>query len=178
MKKIITLALIAMGILTLNSCKELDEFTQFNLDYTTEVTIPANSVINLPLNLATPDVQTNYQNQFSNNNTNTDLVEEIKLAALDIVAKAPQGSNLDFLKSIKVFISADGLDELEIASKSDIPDGLTVLNLDKTDANLKDFVTKETIKLRVETVTDEAITQDRDLEIFTRFRVNAKILGV
>lgn len=178
MKKILIISLIAIGIITSNSCKKLDEFTKFDLDYTSQVTVPANSLINLPIDIVTPDMETNYQDKFSNNNTNTDLVEEITLSTISITAKLPQGSNLDFLKSVQVFISADGLDELDIASSYDIPDGLTTLELTVSNANLKDFVTKKSIKLRVKTVTDKAITQDRDLEIFTRFKVNAKVLGV
>lgn len=178
MRKIAAISLLLLISFGAYSCKELDEFTKFNLDYTAKVTVPSTSVVNLPIDLLTPDITTNYEDQFSNNDTRTDLVEEINLTAMDITAKVPQGSNLDFLKSIEVFISADGLDEIEIASKKDIPDGLTKLDLDYSGVNLKDYVTKNTIKLRVKTVTDKAIGQDRELEVFTRFRVNAKILGV
>lgn len=178
MKKIIIISLIAVGILTTYSCKKLDEFTKFDLDYTSKVTIPANTIVNIPIDLNTPDIETNFQDKLSNNNTNTELVEEITLGAMSITATVPQGSNLDFLKSIQVFISADGLDEVEIASNSEVADGLTTLELTVSNVNLKDFITKESIKLRIKTVTDKAITQDRDLEIFTRFKVNAKILGV
>lgn len=178
MKKLIIVALIATGIISTNSCKELDEFTQFNLNYDAEVVIPKSSVINLPLNLFTPEITTNYEEQFSANDTRKDLIEEIRISGIDITVQKPQGQTLDFLKSIEVFISADGLDEIEVASKYDIPDGLTTLGLNYSNANLKDYVTKESIKLRVKTVMDESVQQDTELKINTRFRVNAKILGV
>lgn len=178
MKKIIIVSLIALGIITTNSCKKLDEFTQFDLNYDATVVLPANSVINLPLNLFTPDITTNYEEKFSANDTRKDLIEEITISAIDIIVQKPQGQTLDFLKSIEVYISADGLDEIEVASKYDIPDGLTSLGLDYSKANLKDYVTKESIKLRIKTVMDESLNQDTELKINTRFRVNAKILGV
>lgn len=178
MKKIVIISLISIGIITSNSCKKLDELTQFDLDYTSKVTVPSSSVVNIPIDLSTPDIETNYQDQLSSNETSTDLVDDIKLAVMNINAKEPQGSNLDFLKSVQVFISVDGLDEIEIASSNDIPDGLTTLELSVSSVNLKDYITKENIKFRIKTTTDKAITQDRDLEIFTRFSVNAKILGV
>lgn len=178
MKKIILLSLIAIGFVGMYSCKKLDELTKFNLEYKSSVTVPANSIVNLPLNLPTPDITTNSKSTFENNNTNKDLVQEIKLDKMNISVKAPQGTNLDFLKSVEVFISAEGLDEIRVASKYDIANGLTSLDLDYADINLKDYVLKESIKLRVKTITDEAVTQDRNLDILTRFWVNAKILGV
>lgn len=178
MKKIIILSLIAIGFVGMYSCKKLDKLTTFHLEYKSAVTVPANSVINLPLSLASPDITTNYQSNFENNNTNKDLIEEIKLDKMNITVKAPQGTNLDFLKSVEVYISAEGLDEIRVASKFDIADGLTSLDLDYISDNLKDYVLKDTIKLRVKAITDKTTTQDRDLEVLTRFWVNAKILGI
>lgn len=178
MKKIILLSLIIIGVAGVYSCKKLDKLTQFHLEYTSSVTVPANSIVNLPISLASPDITTDYQSKFENNNTSKDLVDEIKLDKINIKVKAPHGTNLNFLKSVEVFISAEGLDEIRVASKFDVPDGLTSLDLDYISDNLKEYVLKESIKLRVKTITDEAITQDRDLEILTRFWVNAKILGV
>lgn len=178
MRRIAVILFLVLGIVTTNSCKKLDEFTQFNLEYTTEVTVPATAVIDLPIDILTPDMETNYEDQLSNNDTRTDLVQEITLSAMSFTAKSPQGSNLDFLKSVQVFISAEGLSEIAIASKNDIPDGLTKLDLEVSSVNLKDYIKKETIKFRVKTVTDKSISEERDLEIFNRFRVNAEILGV
>ncbi len=178
MKKIIVLSLIAIGFVGMYSCKKLDKLTTFHLEYKSSVTVPANSVINLPLSLTTPNITTDSKGTFENNNTNRDLVQEIKLDKMNITVTAPQGSNLDFLKSIEVFISAEGLDEIRVASKFEIPDGLTSLDLDYINDNLKDYVLKDSIKLRVKTISDKATTQDTDLEVLTRFWVNAKILGI
>lgn len=178
MKKIVILSLLAIGTFAIHSCKKLDKLTQFHLEYNSAVTVPANSIVNLPIDLNTPDITTDYQKKFESNNTSKDMVEEIKLDKMNLTVKAPQGGNLDFLKSIEVYISADGMSEIRVASKLEIPDGLTTLDLDYADNNLKDYVMKESIKLRVKTITDKAITQNQDLNILTRFFVNAKILGV
>ncbi|MGV3596877.1 MAG: hypothetical protein ACO1PI_03360 [Bacteroidota bacterium] len=176
MKKLMVI-LIAIAALTLNACKKLEKLTEFYLDYTASVTVPANMGINLPFDILTPDITTNYEEQFSANDTRKDMVDEIKMAGMVITVKSPQGQNLDFLKSINVFISAEGLPEKEIASKSNVPDGLSVLELDYTSDNLKEYVMKDKIKLRVKTVTDKALNQNVDLDVKARFFVNAKILG-
>jgi hypothetical protein len=178
MRKIAITLLLAIGIITTNSCNKLDEFTKFNLNYDATVVLPANSVINLPISLFTPDITTNYEDQFSSNDTRKDLVQEITIDGISIVVQKPQGQTLDFLKSIEVYISADGLDEIQVASKYDIPDGLTTLQLDYVSDNLKDYITKESIKLRVKTIMDKTLNQDTELKVNTRFKVNAKILGV
>lgn len=176
MKKLIVVA-IALGSLGVYSCKKLDKLTQFYLDYNSTFTVPANSGINLPLDLFTPDITTNYEEKFSANDTRKDMVDEIKVDNISITVKSPQGAKLDFLKSIHVFISADGLAEKEVAWKDNIADGLTSLDLEHTGDNLKDYILKDKIKLRVKTVTDKATNQDITLDVKNRFWVNAKILG-
>lgn len=167
-------ALVALSA----GCKKADELTKFNMEFNSQVTVPSNTLINLPLDLVTPDMATNYEESFSSNNTRADLVEGITINKITITAQSPQGMNLDFLKSITVYISADGIPEKEVASKYDIPDGLTSLDLDYVSDNLKEFLTKESIRLRVKTITDKAVTQNVDLNVFNRFKVDAKILGV
>lgn len=173
------LGLFLMAFTALSAgCKKVDELTKFNMEFNTEVTVPSNTLINLPLDLVTPDVTTNYEETFSANDTRKDLVEKITIDKITITAKSPQGITLDFLKSITVYISADGIPEKEVASKYNIPDGLTSLDLDYVSDNLKDFLTKDKIRLRVKTITDKAVNQNIDLNVYNRFKVDAKILGV
>lgn len=170
--------LLAVLVTFSAGCKKADDLTKFNMEFNSEVTVPPNTLINLPLDLVTPDMTTNYQETFSANNTRSDLVEAITIDKITISVKSPQGMHLDFLKSITVYISADGIPEKEIASKHDIPDGLTSLDLDYVSDNLKDFLTKETIRLRVKTITDKTLNQEATLNVFTRFKVDAKIFGI
>ena len=92
---------------------------------------------------------------------------------------APEGETFDFLRSIKIYISAEGLDEKMIAWKTDMKDdGATTITLDTSDDNLKDYILKDSFQLRTETVTDQLLTHDTDIEIDAVFWVDAKILGV
>lgn len=177
MKKIV-ISLLVVSIVGVFGCKKLDELTQFYMDYDTEVVLPANSAINLPIPITSPDIATNYEESFSANDTRKDLIQEIKIDRISITVQNPPGQNLNFLKSIEVYISADGLDEIQVASKYDIPDGLTELELDYISDNLKPYLTKETIKIRTKTVMDEPLKQDTELKIHNRFWVNAEVLGI
>ena len=160
------------------SCNKVDKLTQFNMDYTTQVTIPSNTVVSLPIDLFTPDIQSNSESTFSSNNTNKDLIEEVKLTSMNLVLKSPTNGDFSFLDEVRVFIDADGLNETEIATALNISAAVDdELELDTDDVNLMEFLKKDKFSLRVYTVTDEAIVQDHEIEVNSTFFVDARILG-
>jgi hypothetical protein len=169
------------GILVVSSCNKLDKLTQFDLDYQTSVTIKSATIINIntPFNFYTPEVTTNSESELEVNDSRKDLVEQIKVKELKMKITAPEGQTFDFLKSIKIYINAEGLDEKMIAWKTDLADdGATTITLETADDNLKDYILKDSFQLRTETVTDQVLTQDTDIEIDVVFWVDAKILGI
>jgi hypothetical protein len=171
-------ALFLLISISLFGCKKLDKFTKFNLEYNESVSIPATLGVNLPFNIYTPDVSSNSEASFSANNTRKDLIEEIKLTQLDLTITSPTNGNFNFLKTIEVYISADGLSELKIASKENIPNTmLTNLALDISNVDLKEYLKKDKFKLRLYTTKDQAVTNDYQINVHSKFFVDAKILG-
>ena len=164
-------------LISLSACKELDELTQFTMDFNNKVTIPANTVINTPISISVPDISTNSASTFSGNNTNAGAIEEIKLQQMQLSIVSPAGSNFNFFKSVEVFMQAEGLPEVAVASETNVADGLTLLGLNTSDANLKEYITKDKFSIRFSTTTDEAITQDHEINVKTVFFIDAKILG-
>lgn len=178
MKK--TLLLFSLFICFVNCDKDiLDKLTQFDIDNQSEFTIASTTIINTPISLDTPDVTSNSSSEFSNNNTNANLVESIKLKHLKLNILSPSDADFNFLKSIQIFINADGLEEIEIAKLEDLENlNLTVLDLEPTGVELKEYIKKDSYSLRVSTVTDETIAQDYEIQANSSFRVDAKILGI
>ncbi|MDZ7741259.1 MAG: hypothetical protein U5Q03_05795 [Bacteroidota bacterium] len=83
------------------------------------------------------------------------------------------------MKTIKIYIRAEGLEEKLVAWKENISDGTgSELDLHTSSDDLKAFIKKESFKLRFYIKTDKAITQDVKIETYSRFFVDAKILGV
>jgi hypothetical protein len=174
--RLITLSLI---IFTGSSCDKIDKLTQFQMAYNASVVIPSSTGINLPFNLFTPEIESNAESTFSVNNTRKDLIQEIKLTKLDLSITSPSNGNFKFLKSITIFISAEGLSEIEIANKNDIPDNVgAFLSLDTKDVDLKEYIKKDQFKLRLNTITDEIIASDHHIDVHSSYFVNAKILGI
>ena len=76
-----------------------------------------------------------------------------------------------------MYISADGLDEVKIAGKVNVPADVAVLDLDITGVDLKEYIKADKFSLRLNTVTDELLTSDHHIDIHSEFFVDAKILG-
>ncbi|MCB9263228.1 MAG: hypothetical protein H6607_12710 [Flavobacteriales bacterium] len=160
----------------LGGCKVADKFTQFDMEYKTTAIVKSASGINLPFDILTPDVESNSESTFEVNDTRKDLIEEIKLKHLDLLITSPDGQNFDFLKSIAIYISADGLNEIKVAWKDDIPDGMgNNLVLETTENDLKEYIKKDKFNLRLNTVTDKVITNDVYIDVNSIFFVDAKL---
>ncbi|WP_289038485.1 hypothetical protein [uncultured Zobellia sp.] len=171
--------LILTVFATVTSCDKLDELTKFDLDYNSQVTIPSSAGIDLPFDMFTPDMETNSDSQFEVNDTRKDLIEEIKLTKLELEITSPDDSDFSFLESIEIYISAEGLDEIMIASKEEVDENIgDVLDVDVIDVDLKEYIKKDKFNLRLNTVTDELISTDHEIDVNSTFFVDAKILGL
>ena len=172
------LALISVCLISLVSCKDLEKLTEFNMNYSSSVTIQKSTSLNLPA-LITPDMKTNSESEFAVNNTRKDMVEEIMLTGLDMTITSPDGQTFSFLKSIKVFIVAEDLPEIQVAYQEVVGSNADdKLSLETTGEDLKEYIIKDKFSLRVETVTDETLPQDTKIKIDSRFFVNARVLGL
>lgn len=173
------LAILLSTIVFFNSCKDAEKLTQFEMTYAETLVVPSSSGINLPFNLFAPDVETNAESTFAVNDTRKDLIEKILLTKLSLRLTSPSNSDFSFLKSIEVYLAADGLSEIKIAWKDDVPsNGDNYLVLETSMSDLKEYIKKESFTLRVNTVTDEILTSDHHIDIESTFFVDAKILGI
>jgi hypothetical protein len=161
------------------SCEAIDELTKFDLDIQTSVSIPATTLIDIPFDVLTPDVTTNSQSTFENNNTNRDLIESIKLTRMQLSITSPDDGNFNFIREIRIFIEADGLEEIEIANALDLENtNSNTLLLQSERQELREYLIKDSYQLRIQTITDETINQTHNITVDSKFRVDANILGV
>ncbi len=158
------------------SCSKEDQEVSFYIPTEVEYTIPSSSAINLPFNILTPEVETNAQAEFSSNNTRSNLIKEVELSNLSFEVLSPEGEDFSFLSSVTVFIEAEGLPEVELASSENINPNSSKIVLQTTDLNLQDYLKKDSYSMRINTVTDEVLTQDYRLEIKSQFFVLAGLI--
>ncbi len=181
-KHFLIIATLAILTASCSLIDKLDDLTKFDLPYDTSFSIEASVELPLPagkeLSIPTPPVSTNSETQFEVNKTAKNLIEEIKLKELSLTVTAPEDGNFDFITSIDLYINAEGLDELKIASATDIPKGSSVIDLTVEDVDLTPYITGNEISFKATTVTGEVVTQSIDINLHSVFHVDAKILGI
>ncbi len=169
-------------LLLMNSCDKADKFTQFNLDYNTQVSIPATGLGGLATvildSLMSNPTTTNAQQSFSGNGTAANLIEKVSLSQMTLTVTAPAGANLNFLKDLSIYIKGTNLAEIKIAEALNVADGLSTLDVPVLENNLKAYIQGEQFSLRTAVTIDGATSQQTDLNIYTKFFVDAKLLGV
>ncbi len=170
---------IGIGILVIGlmSCKKVAKFTQFDMEFENECVIPSSTGVSLPLDIITPDTETNSESTFAVNDTRKDKIEEITLTELDMTITSPNGQDFSFLESINLYLNADGLDEVLIAWKNPVPQSATTLMLETTELDMKEYIKKDEFTLRINCTTDEVITSDHHLNVRSKYFVDAEILG-
>ncbi|MCI4442792.1 MAG: hypothetical protein JHC39_04725 [Lentimicrobium sp.] len=171
-----TLALVIL--VTLSGCKAIDSLTHFTIPFNTNVTIKSNlNIGSLPF-IPTPPIPLETDQTFKSNNTAKELIEKAYIKTLKLTVLKPDGEDFSILKNIEIYIAADGLDDVKVASLDLVPTGKSSIDLNCSNADLKPFIMKDKFTLKIKTVTDEINTKDYDIQIDGSFWLDAKILGV
>jgi hypothetical protein len=170
---------IMLAVLALGSCKKLKQLTVFEAKYDVDLVIPANSLINIPISVLSPDMNTNIKETVEANDSRIDKLESVKIKSITLLVTSPSGKTFSFLKDAEIYLGADGMPEVLIAVKQNIPNSVgSELQLDVTDTELLNYIKKDKITFRANVTTDEVLTQNVNIKAKTVFLLDAKILGL
>lgn len=159
-------------LLILTMCKK-DEWFTFTITDSTTFDITPITPIALPYELPLPDITTNSEQEFKNNNTSVGLVKEIKLSTLDLFIQNPADKTFSFLKAISIYIRTNDDDEILLATKTDIDSDAKMISLNTTEAILDKYVKADSYKLRTEVTLRETLTQAVTIEAKMKYNVKA-----
>ncbi len=184
MKKVLSLSFIITLFFCSLSCKkkEVDKLTEFDIEYTTNLSIPSSSItVTTPttsVEFTTPNVPTQQATKLSEAGTSQSLINEIKMTRFNITAigTGTTTAYLDYLKTVTIYIKAAGVGETMIASKSDIPTGLTSVSLDMQDVNIKEYIFKDNIQFKVLAIFDASSASNQTIKMDETIHVSAKLL--
>lgn len=166
-----------ISIITFSSCNEAEKLLTFNIKTEADIVIPSTIGINTPLSIPTPDISTNSQQEFSNNDTKKELVKDVKLTTLSLQIIKPANETFGFLKKITIFIKAEGLPEKKLAYLDPVPDNTgNTIQLKPTNEKLDEYVKADAFSIRTEAVTDKGVFQDIEIKAKMNFKVTADIL--
>lgn len=175
MKKLLNGVCLAVLILTLSfSCKKAEELTEFDIDYSTSLPVPANSyTADVPATFNSPEIPTDSKSKFSAQKTAADHIDEVKLTRFNISVSA---GDLNALKSIEIFIRSSGKSDVKIASKSNIPAGSTSISADLVDVNIKEFIFNDKIQFKVNLTISGGATIAQQIKMDQTMHVKAKLI--
>jgi len=175
--KIIIIPLIITVLLT--SCKLIDGWTQFEVDYSSFVTLPQDLNINQSEDVYPSAIEANLKAKVEDEGSSMDKIESVELTDLDLRITSPTGKDFQFLNSVELYMNAEGLDEIKVAWKDDVPTSVgDALSLNTSSKDLTDYLVKEVVTLRLNTVLNQGISQDYKIGIDVTFLIDAKILGI
>lgn len=163
-----------LAVLVVCSCDEVEDLLTFRINDKTSFRVESNaSPIALPFEIPTPDVTSDSQQQYTNNNTNASLVRDVKLEQLKLTITNPQTKTFSFLKSIRIYISSDQSNEIQLAAAENIADDARTVELIPTKQKLDTYIKASSYNLRTEVTTDETLTEAVDIQADLKFLVTA-----
>ena len=167
-------------IIALSSCKAFDKLTQFEMDYSTNFTIPSSIGINLPFNLPLPSINAKISEKLENEQTNTKLVEHLFIKEILLETEYPNNKTFQFLKNVELYIKTDDLPAILVAHKYNIYNSIgTKLVLDiEAGQDLEAYIKQDSYTIETKVTIDELSLEAIDLRADLVFDVDAKILGI
>ena len=157
-----------LAALLLGGCRLLSDQRTFQVRDSTQLVLPTAPGGVLP---AVP-VASTAARTFAANHTSSDYVQDVTLDRLTLTVTKPAGRNFDFLKSIRVYISADsaGASKTLLTALSPVPAGQTVLALPPVGNKYDVYLKGSTYYLFVEAKSTQPVTLQADV----RFNVRAR----
>ncbi|WP_136668627.1 hypothetical protein [Flavobacterium sp. H122] len=169
--KILSISLLLSLLFT--SCDVVDNLFTFYISDEASFSVNSGLPVNSPFDAPTPDVTTNSTAEFENNNTNANLVKDVKLKELQLAITSPADKTFSFLKEIHIYISTDDTDEIELAYLTNINTTANTLYLICTSAKLDKYIKASSYKLRTQITTKETLMQKVDFKANMKFRITA-----
>lgn len=176
MKKILIVLIIIVPLLI--GCKSLNKLTMFDLPFKQSITLPVIPFENTPVALSIPGIKTKIDSVLNSLDLSSDMIQGVSLKKMEFTLTSPTTGDLSFIKSVEIYISGAGLNDVKIASTGDVTDNTKNLVMTLTEVDLKDFILKDEFGLKIITTTDKAILVEQKIDISFNFLVDLKVLGL
>ena len=170
MKKVVLFMLVSS--LSVLGCKKLNELLTFDINSSENITIPASTLISVPIISPVP-VTVNSQESFENNNTKANLVKDVILKKLTLTITNPATENFNFLKSIELSIGTDDDDKIPLASLNNIPVNVSAIELISSNSKLDKYIKASSYTIYTQVKLRSNVTKELTVRANSRFIVTA-----
>ena len=170
---------ILFSLLFLSSCKLIDGWTHFEVEYYSSVTLPQDLDVNQSKDVYPDQIAAELEKEVKNEGYDLDKIEGIELTDVKLTIEFPAGVDFSFLSSAELFMSAADITEKRVAWKDEVPAWVgNSLKMKTTSSDLKKFLKQEAVLLRLNIIANSGINTDYLIGIDTKFLVDVKILGI
>lgn len=169
-------SLAVTAILGFSGCNLLEKIIKIPVKINSELTIPAGTGIGLITDVFAEETETNIEETLALEDSRKELIKTCRLKECVLTITSPSGTDFSFLNDIYVYLVDDELGEIQIASRTDIPNDIGgELELAISSAELSDYLKKDSVTIKTRIVTDEILLTNVTVNVYTRFQVTADI---
>jgi len=172
---IISVVVLALLLIAFScSKKDLTEFTTIGFSYSYDVDVPATDItdsLRTSAEYVSPLIDTQSAEKIKDAKTNAGFVSKIKITKFKVTSIGGT-SNLDYVKSIQVFIKSDANKAVFLMEKINIPAGAKSVDMDLMDVDIKEYVFKDQIQFLTFLTFKPTSSIDKQ-----KLRMDATVLG-
>ncbi len=155
------------------ACDKLDDLLTFYINHDETIKIESNFPVGAVVPVTPVTVSTNSEESFKNNKTRSEMIKDVTLNKLTLTISDPQGENFNFLKGIEIYISNAEQGETKLAYLEEVPQNVSTLTLQSTNAKLDDYIKGDTYTIRTKATLAKPVSQDVSIKADMRFKVTA-----
>ncbi|MFT5722950.1 MAG: hypothetical protein ACI9JN_000055 [Bacteroidia bacterium] len=165
--KIAALIIGFMAIVT--SCDDLS-IINYDMDFATaELTIDATTSSDTSYVLESGLIDP--KSEMEKNGVSADAIKNATLKTVQINLISPETGNFDWAKTAKVYITAEGQPETEVAGVDNVDLGIKVIDIAGLDIELTDYIKGGSFSFKLEATNDDVIPVDHTVTVTTTFNV-------
>ena len=164
--------LIPLLLLLFVGCEKISNLLTFEINSSDTIKIPASGLVNTPF-IAPVPVPVNAQKTYDNNQTKAELVRDVRLVKLKLTIVDPAAENFNFLNNIKIYIGADGVDRVLLASLDNVPVDVATIELVSANAQLDRYLKAPSYTLYTEVGLRSNVARELTVQADSRFKVTA-----
>ncbi|RZL39106.1 MAG: hypothetical protein EOO96_01425 [Pedobacter sp.] len=142
-----------------SGCATVQSIIKSTFPYTTTLTIPIGTKAGEVVQ--TTSVATSFDQIFGNDG-GSELIKDVKVGAVKLIASNPTNQNLGIFKSVKIFVVSENGGEVMIGSRSDVSENIgnnLVLDIDNS-RFVDDYVKGSNLKIRMEYLLRNDLTSE------------------
>ena len=169
---------IIISSILLLSCKEINKLTHFYMNFSMDISVEPSSSNTSEASIWLTSIGDDFNNTIETNNSNIQHIEDVLIRNVIITIPTSSSKNQDNLKSIVVYIYADGQDLKKIAWLDDAAENKdNIYTLITSEDDLKEYFLSENNITKIEFTYQNQINTISNYNIQFSYFIGANLIN-